>query len=91
MSLIVECLRSFSMCKPTGSTTKILSLFDRSLVRCGVYCTRNDACIVSQSPQGLAKMIEAIAEVCQAFALTVSAKKTDAMCMLVPRKLRTMV
>ena len=30
----------------------------------------DDACIVSRSPQGLAKMMEMIEEVCQAFALT---------------------
>ena len=36
-----------------------------------------DACIVSRSPQGLAKMMEVIVEVCRAFAFTVSAKKTD--------------
>ena len=36
----------------------------------------NDACIVLQSPQGLAKMMKVIVEVCRAFALTVSAKKT---------------
>ena len=35
------------------------------------------ACIVLRSPQGIAKMMEVIVEVCQAFALTVSAKKTD--------------
>ena len=35
----------------------------------------DDACIVSRSPQGLAKMIEVIVEVCRAFAQTVSAKK----------------
>ena len=37
----------------------------------------NDACMVSRSPRGLAKMMEVIVEVCRAFALTVSAKKTD--------------
>ena len=37
----------------------------------------DDVCIVSLSPQGLAKMMEVIAEVCRAFALTVLAKKTD--------------
>ena len=37
----------------------------------------DDACIVSRSPQGLAKMMEVIVEVCRAFALTVSAKKTE--------------
>ena len=35
----------------------------------------DDACIVSRSPQGLAKMMEVIVEVCRAFALTVSAKR----------------
>ena len=33
--------------------------------------------LVSQSPQGLAKMMEVTVEVCRAFALTVSAKKTE--------------
>ena len=47
----------------------------------------DDACIVSRSPQGLAKMMK----VCRAFALTVSAKKTDTMCMSPPRTPRTMV
>ena len=52
----------------------------------------DDACIVSRSPQGLAKIVEVvvevcrafmevIVEVCQAFTLTVSAKKTETMCM----------
>ena len=50
-----------------------------------------DACIVSRSPQGLAKIMEVMIEVCQAFALTVSAEKTDIMCMSPPRKPRTMV
>ena len=36
----------------------------------------DDACIVSRSPQGLAKRMEVIVEVCRAFALTVSAKET---------------
>ena len=35
----------------------------------------DDACIVSRSPQGLAKMMKVIVEVCRTFALTVSAKK----------------
>ena len=51
----------------------------------------DDACIVSPSPQGLAKMMEVIVEVCRAFALTVSAKKTETMCMPPPRTSRTMV
>ena len=51
----------------------------------------DDACIVSRSPQGFAKMVEVIVEVCRAFALTVSAKKTETMCMLPPRTPRTMV
>ena len=45
----------------------------------------DDACIVSRSPQGLAKMMEIIVEVCRAFALTLSAKKTQSMCMPPPR------
>ena len=40
----------------------------------------DDACIVSRSPQGLAKMMEVIVKVCRVFALTVSAKKTESMC-----------
>ena len=51
----------------------------------------DDACIVSRSPQGLAKMMEVVVEVCRAFALTVSAKKTETMCMPPPRTPRTMV
>ena len=51
----------------------------------------DDACIVSRSPQGLAKMMEVIVEVCRAFALTVLAKKTKTTCMPPPRTPRTMV
>ena len=51
----------------------------------------DDACIVSRSPQGIAKMMEVIVEVCRAFALTVSAKKTETMCMPPPRTPLTMV
>ena len=51
----------------------------------------DDACIVSRSPQGIAKMMEIIVQVCQAFALTVSVSKTETMCIPSPRKLRTMV
>ena len=39
----------------------------------------DDACIVLRSPQGLAKMMEVIVEVCRALALTVSTKKTETM------------
>ena len=62
-------------------------------VRCAVWVMMyaDDACIVSRSPQGLAKMMEVIVEVCRAFALTVSAKKTENMCMPPPRTPRTMV
>ena len=49
------------------------------------------ACIVSRSPQGLAKMTEVLVEVCRAFALNVSAKKTETMCIPPPRTPRTMV
>ena len=48
----------------------------------------DDACIVSRSPQGLAKMMEIIVEVYRA---TVSAKKTETMCIPPPRTPRTMV
>ena len=51
----------------------------------------DDAYIVSRSPQGLANMMEVMVEVCRAFALTVSAKKDEAMCMPLPRTPRTMV
>ena len=51
----------------------------------------DDACIVSRSPQGLAKVMEVIVEVCRAFALTVSVKKTETMCMPPPRTPWTMV
>ena len=51
----------------------------------------DDACIISRSPQELAKIVEVIVEVCRAFALTVSAKKTETMCMPPPRTPRTMV
>ena len=47
--------------------------------------------IVSRSPQGLAKMMEVIVEVCRAFALTVAAKKTETTCIPPPRTPRTMV
>ena len=60
----------------------------RRAVRGMLYA--DDACIVSRSPQGLVKMMEVIVEVCRAFALTVSAKKTETMCMP-PRTPRTMV
>ena len=61
-------------------------------VRCAVWgmLYTDDAFIVSRSPQGLAKMMEVIVEVCRAFALTVSTKKTETMCMPPPHKLRTM-
>ena len=51
----------------------------------------DDACIVSRSPQRLPKMMEVIVEACRAFALIVSAKNTETMCMPPPRTPRTMV
>ena len=51
----------------------------------------DDACIVLQSPQGLVKMMEVIEEVCREFALTMSAKKTETICMPLPCTPRTMV
>ena len=51
----------------------------------------DDACIVSRSLQGLAKIIETLVEICRAFASTVSAEKTETMCMPPARTPRTMV
>ena len=51
----------------------------------------DDACIVSQSPKGLAKMMSVIVEICRVVALAVLAKKTKTMCMPPPRRPRTMV
>ena len=51
-------------------------------VWCMLYA--DDVCIVSRSPQGLAKMMEVIVEVCRAFALTASATKTEIMCIPPP-------
>ena len=51
----------------------------------------DDACVVSRSSQGLAKIMEVIVEVCRAFALTMSAKNTETMCMPPPRTPQTMV
>ena len=51
----------------------------------------DDACVVSRSAQGLAKMMEVVVEVCRACALTVSANKTETMCMPPPRTPRTVV
>ena len=51
----------------------------------------DDACIVSRSPEGLAKMMEVIVEVCRAAVLTASATKTEAMGVPPPRTPRTMV
>ena len=49
---------------------------------CMLYA--DDACIISRPPQGLAKMMEVIVEVCQALALNVSQKKTETMCVPPP-------
>ena len=51
----------------------------------------DDACIVSRSPQGLAKIGKVIVKVCRALALTVSSKKTETMSMPSSRTPRTMV
>ena len=63
----------------------------RSSCDVGYAVYANDACIVSRSPQGLAKMMKVIVEVCRAFALTMSESKTETMCLLPPRTPRTMV
>ena len=51
----------------------------------------NDACIILQSPQGLARMMEVIVEIGRAFALIVSAKRTKTMYTPPPRKPRTIM
>ena len=51
----------------------------------------DDACIVSRWPRGLAKIMETIVEVCRPFALNVSAKKTETLCMPSPRTPWTMM
>ena len=51
----------------------------------------DDACIVSRSRQGLAKMMEVILKVCEAFALLMSTKKTETTCMSPPHTPQTMV
>ena len=47
----------------------------------------DDACIVSRSPRSLAKIIEVIVHVFNAFGLAVSEKKTETMCMPAPHML----
>ena len=56
----------------------------------GILCA-DDACIVSRSPQGLAKAMEIIVEVCRALASTMSANKIEIKCVPPPRKPWTMV
>ena len=48
----------------------------------------DDACIVSRPPRALAKMMEFIVHVCDAFGLAVSEKKTETMCMPAPHILQ---
>ena len=45
----------------------------------------DDACIVSRSPQGIAKIMSVFVEVFDACGLTVSEKKTEVMTMPAPR------
>ena len=51
----------------------------------------DDACTVSRSPKGLAKIMEVVSKIFRAFTLTVSAKKTETMHIPPPRTPRTMV
>ena len=55
----------------------------RRAVRGMLYA--DDACIVSRSPQGLAKTMKVIVEVCRAYVSTVSEKKIETVCMPPPR------
>ena len=45
----------------------------------------DDACIVSRSPRGLARMMAVFVEVFDTFGLTISESKTETMCMPIPR------
>ena len=47
----------------------------------------DDACIVSRSPRALAKRMEVIVHVFDAFGVTVSETKTETMCMPAPHML----
>ena len=76
--------------KPSTSMGPELTMEDVRRAVWGMLCA-DDACIVPRPLQGLAKMMEVIVEVCRAFALTMSAKKTETMCMPPPRTPRTMV
>ena len=62
-------------------------------VRCLVWGMLyvDGTCLVSQSSQALAEKMEVIVEVCRAFASTVSAKKTETLCIPPPRTSRTLV
>ena len=50
----------------------------------GVLCA-DDACIVSRSPRGLGRMMAVFVEVFGTFGLTISERKTETMCMSIPR------
>ena len=47
----------------------------------------DDACVISQSPQGLAKMISIFVQICGAFGFTFSEKYTETMCTTKPQAL----
>ena len=47
----------------------------------------DDACVISQSPQGLAKMISICVQICGAFGFTVSEKYTETTCTPKPQAL----
>ena len=74
---------------PTSMGPKSAMNYVRRAVWRKLYA--DDACIVSRSSQGLAKIIEAIVEICRAFVSTVSAEKIETMCMPPARTPRTMV
>ena len=51
----------------------------------------DDACIVSRSPRGLGRMMAVFVEVFGTFGLTISERKTETMCMPIPRATATKI
>ena len=58
-------------------------------VRCAIWgmLYADDACIVSRSPRGLGRVMAVCVEVFDASGLAISERKTETMCMPIPRAL----
>ena len=81
-------------CVPTATrVSSFLGRRRRFFVVRVYFCIINIIAVLSFFPSRwcFSTMMEVIVEVCRAFALTVSAKKTETMCMPPPRTPRTMV